>query len=315
MALRDELERDEPATTTNQRGDEPVGEAAAEREHPTVLQSLDLSASTFLVPKKVRAEGRETEDLATPAQWVDSYKDSKLRTLQRVLCEVDLGGLCWLQSLSVRGCGSLRVLLIPPGLTALDASGSSQLRTLQYGVNHSVEHAGLQVLNLNGCRELCHMGVLARLGSLARCSELDLSFCRRLPGSVVASALSSAGSLASLSLRGVATDGMLHSLAAAVGTNLRLADCAFSKDITDAGVNALVQGAPRLQRMNLRGCDSISAECYNITPITLLERSRAQSADGASGAAAAAAPAAAAEAASPAKMRRKGDNMFWFGRQ
>ena len=127
------------------------------------------------------------------------------------------------------------------------------------------------------------------------------------------SALSSAGSLASLSLRGVATDEMLHSLAAAVGTNLRLADCAFSKDITDAGVNALVQGAPRLQRMNLRGCDSISAECYNITPITLLERSRAQSADGASGAAAA--PAAAAEAASPAKMRRKGDNMFWFGRQ
>ena len=132
---------------------------------------------------------------------------------------------------------------------------------------------------------------------------------------MVASALSSAGSLASLSLRGVATDEMLHSLAAAVGTNLRLADCAFSKDVTDAGVNALVQGAPRLQRMNLRGCDSISAECYNITPITLLERSRAQSADGASGAAAAAAPTAAAEAASPAKMRRKGDNMFWFGRQ
>ena len=100
-----------------------------------------------------------------------------------------------------------------------------------------------------------------------------------------------------------------------VGTNLRLADCAFSKDITDAGVNALVQGAPRLQRINLRGCDSISAECYNITPITLLERSRAQSADGASGAAAAAAPAAAVKAASPSKMRRKGDNMFWFGRQ
>ena len=85
--------------------------------------------------------------------------------------------------------------------------------------------------------------------------------------------------------------------------------------MTGAGVNALVQEAPRLQRMNLRGCDSISAECYNVTPITLLERSRAQSADGASGAAAAAAPTAAAEAASPAKMRRKGDNMFWFGRQ
>ena len=271
-------------------------EQATEACRATVLQSLDLATSTF-----------------HPCQQIQdrkiSYRDTKPRALQRVLTRVDVGGLCWLQSLSVRGCGNLQVLLVPRCLTALDASSASRLRTLNYGHNESVERAGCQVLNLSGCRELQHAGLLAHPHSLVHCRELDLSYCQRLPVATVASALASAGALASLSVRNVAEDLMLHSLAGspAAARTLCLVDCAFSSKLSDAAVEALVQAAPRLQRMNLRGCTSVSTSCYNRTPITLSARSADTGAVASESANAL--PVAPGEAS--CKMR-KGDNVFFF---
>lgn len=280
-------------------------EAAAAARKPTVLQSLDLAASMYQPYERVQT--------GSTGPIVDSFRDTKPKSLQRLLCEVDLGGLCWLQSLSVRGCGSLEILLVPPCLTALDASGASRLRTLSYGFNNE-QHAGCQVLNLNGCRELRFAGLLARPNSLAHCRELDLSYTVRLPVVVVASALASAGALASLSLRYTAKDAMLLKLAASpAAQTLRLVDCAFSVDMTDAGVETLVTSAARLQRINLRGCRAVSTGCYNQTPVTLLQRSRADSDSGGGGGATGGAHASGSSRASPpSKLARKGDNISFF---
>jgi hypothetical protein len=290
IAESDDNNEDEEENTNTQY----EKEQAAESCKANVLHSLDLTTSAFHPCERM-------------SNGVDSYRDSKPRTLQRVLTGTDMGGLCWLQSLSVRGCGNLQVLLVPPCLTALDASNASRLRTLNYGHNDSVQVAGCQVLNLSGCRELQLAGLLSDPQSLSRCRELDLSYCQRLPLATVSTALASAGLLASLSLRNVANDLMLQRLAkspAAVRT-LRLTDCAFSGELTDAGVQALVQAAPRLQRVNLRGCTSVSTSCYNQTPITLATRSE----DAAASANADTLAAAPREASS--KMR-KGDNVFFF---
>lgn len=244
-------------------------EQAAQARRVTVLDSLDLTASTFHPCVRIQ-------------DGIDSYRDTNPRTLRHALRKVDLGGLCWLRSLSVRGCGNLQMLLVPPSLTALDASGASKLRTLNYGHNDSIERAGCQVLNLNGCRELRCAGLLAYPQSLAHCRELDLSYCQRLPAATVATALQTAGALASLSLRNIAKELTLLRLAAspAAARTLRLVDCAFSADMSDAAVEALVQAAgARLQRINLRGCTSVSTSCYNQTPITLMTRCSAKDKD------------------------------------
>ena len=52
-------------------------------------------------------------------------KNRKPRPMRRLLSFADVSGLRWLRSLSVKGCTGLRELLLPPGLTALDASTSN----------------------------------------------------------------------------------------------------------------------------------------------------------------------------------------------
>eukprot|EP00521_Asterionellopsis_glacialis_P008733 CAMPEP_0195285878 /NCGR_PEP_ID=MMETSP0707-20130614/3548_1 /TAXON_ID=33640 /ORGANISM="Asterionellopsis glacialis, Strain CCMP134" /LENGTH=156 /DNA_ID=CAMNT_0040345437 /DNA_START=171 /DNA_END=641 /DNA_ORIENTATION=- len=94
--------------------------------------------------------------------------------------------------------------------------------------------------------------------------------------------------LMSLSLRYVATDEILEALASSKScgyacekgnknhsTNfgtLRFVDVAFSPQLTDSSVKALVQRASLLERINLRGCKSISGLCYNEIPIELAHR-------------------------------------------
>jgi hypothetical protein len=317
-------------------------EAAAAGRKATVLQALDLSTSMYQPYERIHA--------GSNGPIHDSFRDTKPKSLQRVLCEVNLGGLCWLQSLSVRGCGSLELLVVPPSLTALDASGASRLRILSDGHSDGwlpEQASGCRVLNLNGCRELRRVGLLSRPRSLVHCRELDLSSCGRLPVSTVSEALRQAGSLASISLRYVARDPMLCALAASPaatgaaqqtvagggGGTLRLLDCAFSAEMTDAGVVALVASARRLQRVNLRGCRSISTACYNQTPVTLVERNRAAESNaaasaggggggggdssyshggGAVGGGASSGVGADASLLSPASKLCKGDNIFFF---
>ena len=274
-------------------------EQANESRNATVLQSLDLAASTFHPFMRISNDG-----------GTDSYRDIKPRTLQRLLVRVDVGGLCWLQSISVRGCSNLEVMLVPPCLTALDASSASHLHTLNYGHNDSVKHAGCKVLNLSGCRELTSAGILDHPQSMAHCRELDISYCQRLPAAAVSTALASATALASLSIRNVAKDVILQSLASspAAACTLRLVDCAFSDGLTDVAVERLVQAAPHLQRVNLRGCTAVSTLCYNQTPITLATRSMEQ----VTGSTGASADATVTSPHGASRKLRKGDNVFFF---
>ena len=112
----------------------------------------------------------------------------------------------------------------------------------------------------------------------------------------------------------------------------RLVDCAFSKQLSDAGVAALTRQATGLVRLNLRGCSKVSTECYNQTPIVLLARASAQAGAGdpreevdqddssigaldAGGAARSSNGAGASCPPPPQKLRKggaKGDNVFFL---
>ena len=75
---------------------------------------------------------------------------------------------------TVKGCTGLRTLLVPPSLTALDASGLGNLRSLAFATGAAAA-TGLSVLNLSGCRSLDRDCALLR--ALSQCRELDLCWC------------------------------------------------------------------------------------------------------------------------------------------
>ena len=97
---------------------------------------------------------------------------------------------------------------------------------------------------------------------------------------------------------------------------LRLVDCAFSAALGDRGVEALVRAAPRLERVNLRGCKSVLAACYNQTPITLALRGQRRGGGGGGGdggdGGGAEQGRGEGRAESGRSKARKGDNMFFF---
>ena len=71
-----------------------------------------------------------------------------------------------------------------------------------------------------------------------------------------------------------------------------------------------MRAAPRLERVNLRGCKSVSAACYNQTPITLALRGQRRGGGGGGGGAEQGRGEGRAE--SGRSKARKGDNMFFF---
>jgi hypothetical protein len=78
--------------------------------------------------------------------------------------------------------------------------------------------------------------------------------------------------------------------------SLRFIDVAFSSEVTDTALGALVQSASKLERLNLRGCKKVSVECYNKLPV-LLKNRMSGTVDGQS---------------SSDRKARKGDNNFSF---
>jgi len=249
----------------------------------------------------------------------------RTRALKTIVKEIDLSSLTHLERVSVRGCSNLEVLRLPPGILALDASSCTKLKKISMRMQRSghvsednattgTQGLGLAALNLSGCRSLAPHGVEGKIFGpgtdqfTRNLVEADLSSTLELTDLSIANMLRSATKLASLSLRYVATDRMINALAEsnAAASFLYLVDVAFSSKLTDASVQLIATKATHLQRMNLRGCRSISAACYNEVPIALqkrllnkehgrnilivdiLKRSRASS------------------------MRAKGDNVFFF---
>jgi hypothetical protein len=247
-----------------------------------------------------------------------------MRPLKTIVKEIDLSSLTHLERVSVRGCSNLEVLCLPPGILALDASSCTKLKKISMrrsghvsedNATTGTQGLGKAALNLSGCRSLSPHGVEGKIFgpgtdqfTSRNLAEADLSSTLELTDVSIANMLRSATNLASLSLRYVATDFMINALAEsnAAASSLYLLDVAFSSKLTDAAVQLIATKATHLQRMNLRGCRSISTACYNEVPIALekrllnkelgrnipiddiLKRSRASS------------------------LRAKGDNIFFF---
>ena len=293
-----------------------------------ILRALDLSLSTVQPIIKSRDGDGNISEI------VGGYflkKNRKPRPMGRLLARrADVSGLRWLRSLSLKGCAGLREVLLPPGLTALDASTSNLEAAAFVGCGSCALAAPtdlpkLETLTLANCRKLtahvtCHRHTsnvcfrIPMLSALMHCRELDLSWCNALPPNTIAESLRYVHCLISVSLRSVASDAILDALGtsdAACSGKLKLMDCAFSKALHDAAVVSLVQHAIGLQRINLRGCSAVSAHCYNQTPILLRARAKAP-ASGVGGAAAE--RLASGDPSPPRKIQRtggtKGDNVF-----
>jgi hypothetical protein len=272
-----------------------------ESGHGQHFQSLDLSKESYC--KRVHMQ---------PILSVSKVLPQELRQvlskplLKRILCELDLSGLRRLERLSVRGCARLRRMQLPPCLVALDASACTELVSLSFPFGQLER---LKALNLSGCRSIAahnRHGLFGHsTGTVMRfLRELDLSSTVQLQKSVMADALNMTSNLESLSLRYIASDEVLLSLAtsnSARGT-LTLVDASFSADLADDSVEALVNAASRLQRLNLRACGRVSANCYNAVPLELEDR-RAN-------------PDSSRPPFSVNRscQKRKGDNIFFFDR-
>ena len=259
-------------------------------------QALDLSLSSCLVMRASCVNGTPRLRLLhqTPL-------------LKRVICELEMSGLRRLERVSVRGCGALRKIQLPPSLVSLDASGCTQLATISLPFGQRAE---LEALNLSGCRSLSVQGSRSLFGAarldVMRCiRELDLSSTNRLPKEILAGALKATEKLESVSLRYVSTDEVVLALSKSRSAQetLKFVDTSFSSNIEDSSVEQLVNSARNLVRFNLRAC-SVSALCYNAVPVQLERRRQSPSEISHR-------PFSLREEEKKFK-KRKGDNIFFF---
>lgn len=240
-----------------------------EREEQSRCTSFDIALSTF--ERACRACSSPTEIYP-----LGDKIEEKSRQLKKAVEDLGLAGLRHLQRLSVRGCSSLRSLYLPPSLVALDATGCTSLRRIS--VPEGTNEVGLVALNLNGCRSLePRAGTLfgpSTEPAIRRVKQADMSALNHSCSSAIANALRITTCLEVLSLRYVATDDVILALSESESAreSLRLLDVAFSAELTDVAVEELVRSAPNLERFNLRGCKKVSVECYNKTPVLLMNR-------------------------------------------
>lgn len=221
------------------------------------------------------------------------------------IVKTNLSSVHGLKVVSARGCRYLTHLSLPPTLLGLDASSCLHLKQILFPVIQKQREEGassspssrqtIQSLNLSGCRSLHSIETPNPTNWAGNLQEVDLSSCLALNSTLVVNLLGAAASLKSVSLRYVATDEILLSLP---HSSLQLGDVAFSQQVTDKGVHALLDNAVRLQRLNLRACRGVSSECYNGTPLLLQQRLEKKNKEGAP------------NLQEMAPSRRKGDNLF-----
>jgi hypothetical protein len=267
--------------------------ARTEFDNRSPFVALDLKASKFHA-------GQRSCTSVISGEILDTII-GRPRPIVRVLEVLNISELRHLQRLSVRGCSFLRRLFLPPNLVALDASGCTNLRRLY--MPRDVGSHGLEALNLNGCRSLEVQegnelfGPVTEL-AFRNAKEVDFSAVSTRAALAIARALGVTTCLETVSLRYVATDHMLMALSHSTSAreSLRFIDVAFSSEVTDTALGALVQSASKLERINLRGCTKVSVECYNKLPVLLLNRTSG-TVDGQS---------------STDRKARKGDNIFSF---
>ena len=272
------------------------------------LVSLDLSSSSSVFQDCCSARGSDNKIFDKLRKY------TKPRPLRNSLEHLDVSALHNLEQLSLRGCGNLKSLNLPPSLQTLDAGGCSKLERIYFPRGSK---SCLTALDIGGCRSLRENkrrtynrlpGLLGPNTGTALTNIVNLDISHVCKGDaldqVFCDALRRASCLEAFSLRYGATDDVLVALAESESAHcgkLRLVDIAFSTNISDESVETLARKSPSLERLNLRGCKKVSSSCYNHIPV-YLERRRRRVEDG--------------------KMleldesfrscSRKGDNLFYF---
>lgn len=180
-----------------------------------------------------------------------------------------------LKQVSSKGSSCLTDLSISGNVLGLDVSGSSRLKKLIVTSMELGSECKLQSLNLNGCRSLQTIDGPAWSKFSNNLQEVDLSLCTQFCRQEMAKLLQASNNLRNLSLRYVATDDILIALSNSKSAmkSLTLLDVAFSQDVTDRGVTALLEKAVHLKHLNLRACGNVSPQLYSDTPIQLRNRS------------------------------------------
>ena len=252
------------------------------------LVSLDLSSSSSVFEDCWSARGSDNNI------FDKIRKHTKPRPFRSSLEHLDVSALHYLEQLSLRGCGNLKSLNLPPSLQTLDAGGCSKLERIDFPRGSK---SFLTALDLGGCRSLRENkkrtynrslpGLLGPSTGAALTNIVNLDMSHVCKGDaldqVFCDALRRTSCLEAFSLRYGATDDVLVALAeseSARSGKLRLVDTAFSTNISDESVETLAKNSPSLERLNLRGCKKVSSSCYNHIPVYLERRRRRVAEDG-----------------------------------
>jgi len=264
LTARSSLSNEKPIEFCARNG--VIGLRLEDNDSHVVFDSLDLSISSCLVMRPTIGP------LSRPSGSVRIPSIKRTKPLfKRILLKADLSSVIHLKRVSLRGCSYLQTLSLPPGMEALDVSSCTALVSIRFPLGYQ-DGNEFEALNLRGCRSLVPQDRTRIFGlatdNIMRCIQ-DLDFSStKLPPCILEYALAKVTRLESLSLRYLATDGMVRAFAdsAACKETLRFLDVSFSGGLGDEAVEALIASAPCLERLNLRACTSISSRVYNGAP-------------------------------------------------
>lgn len=187
---------------------------------------------------------------------VESQETSCGFLLRSALVKADLSRAHRLESVHCSGLTGLREASLPATARAVAFDGCTALHTLRAPAGD----AALVSLNVDGCRSLAAT-TLDGFG-LGACEELVLSWCRGLPAKKLAAAVGRAHRLRSVSLRGLALEGVVEALLASPAP-LSALDVGFATGLASEAVQHLMRGRAQLTRCSLRGAKTLTCGVYN----------------------------------------------------
>jgi len=198
--------------------------------------------------------------------------------LHRYLRGASLRFVSGLRLISASGCSRLSWAMLPSSIEFAKLDGCANLRSLHRSHHPSEAPSGaaIHTLDVSYCKNLtpeCLPQVCAASPSsssssapqttqnLSPMQNLHLSYLSQIPEALLSSLLQSCSSLSTVSLRGMATDAVVQSIAANC-QELTGIDAAFSPLVHGEPLLELLARNPRVLKCNVRGCAHVSAKEY-----------------------------------------------------
>ena len=209
-----------------------------------------------------------------------------------------------LRRLSASGCSRLSWAVLPSSIEYAKLDGCANLRSLHRSHHESEASGGaLHTLDLSHCKNLtpeclpqiCGASPSSSSSSsssqMTKCpspiQNLHLSYLSQLPEELLSGLLQSCTNLSTVSLRGMATNSAVQSIAANC-PDLMGIDAAFSTLVHGEPLLELLARNPHALKCNVRGCARVSAREYWEIAHQMKDRNLAAEAEAAAAAAAAA---------------------------